>query len=171
MDEYFNFKCKQCGTCCKKSLVSMTYFEHLRFQKLAQKLGKICVFFIYKNHADDWVILLSAKPCPFLDKENKCIIYEDRSIKCRMHPFNTTNNEDIFQENDCPGWDGEGRTKVSEIKKELVPYFKKLYHEYDKSNETINELIDSDKLKLTKLNRKFKVDDREFDLYRFKIKK
>ena len=62
MDEYFNFRCIKCGTCCKRSLVSMTYFEYLRLKELADKLGKICVFYIYKNHVGDWVILLSAKP-------------------------------------------------------------------------------------------------------------
>ncbi len=170
MDEYFNFKCIRCGTCCRNSFVSMTYFEYKRLKRLAEEKGKICIFFIYKNHVNDWVILLSAKPCPFLKNDTECTIYEDRPIKCRMHPFNTNDNENVLQESDCPGW-GQGRTKKEDLKKELSPYFKKLYHEYDDSNDAINELIESNKMELHKMARKLKIGDQEFNLYRFKIKK
>lgn len=171
MDDYFNFSCIHCGLCCKKSFIAMTYFEYLKLKRIGKKIGKIPIFYMFKNHCSDWVVLMSAKPCPFLSADNRCTIYESRPTKCRMHPFNTTNNEDVIQEVDCPGWGGLKTTKMSDLKRDLVPYFSLWFAEFDRSNKKIEELIAKNKIKFRKMNRQIQLMDQKFDFFRFEIKK
>jgi len=39
--------------------------------------------------------VLNSAPCPFLDSENYCLVYEDRPIACREYPH--TNRKRFYQ--------------------------------------------------------------------------
>jgi len=121
------FICNNCGNCCRfeKEVqkfvnygnfykwggseftpgLALLDFEVSRYNSAAEKLGislkiepeVMLIDIINKqNIIIHWK--LAEKSCPFL-KENKCLIYEFRSLICQMHPLDTTLKEYPLAEN------------------------------------------------------------------------
>lgn len=92
-DEVFaNLDCLDCANCCK----TMTpVFARKDIKNAAKALNmKPKAFlekYVYVDDEDDYV--LSSTPCPLLDDENKCLIYENRPKSCRQFPH--TNRKEI----------------------------------------------------------------------------
>jgi len=68
--------CDQCAKCCKEGNISLIYFEFLNLQKMKK------FDYIYDPYFPKMKF-----PCAFLDKNNKCSIYENRPLICRCFPL------------------------------------------------------------------------------------
>ena len=80
-----NGECSKCGQCCS-AFLPLTRTEFKRLRKLAKKQG------IYVHEGADVDCT-----CPFLDGNNRCSIYEDRPMICRLftcHEWQKKGTED-----------------------------------------------------------------------------
>lgn len=114
------FKCRKCGNCCTDfgELGTLPIFddEKIIIKQLAEKIG-ISVEFIPENVMMDEITGtmfcgnwgLKGNPCPFLDENNLCKIYEERPLICKAFPIHKipTKNEGLtpscFMK--CPNFD------------------------------------------------------------------
>jgi uncharacterized protein len=77
--------CLQCANCCK---TTSPIFYPTDIERIAKgmriKPGAFVEKFLRIDDDNDFV--LKSSPCPFLDSENYCVIYEDRPKACREYP-------------------------------------------------------------------------------------
>lgn len=86
--------CLTCANCCKTT--SPTFYERDidRISKhLKIKPSVVIANYLHKDEVGDYV--LNVAPCPFLDYENYCTIYESRPTACREYPH--TNRKRFYQ--------------------------------------------------------------------------
>jgi hypothetical protein len=77
--------CLTCANCCKTISPTFTQKDIERIaSRLRLKPGEFVEEYLYIDEDDDFV--LQKTPCPFLLKDNKCRIYEDRPKACRDYP-------------------------------------------------------------------------------------
>jgi len=85
-DEVFaETDCLTCANCCKTT--SPIFYENdiTRIAKgMRMKPGAFVEKYLRVDEDNDYV--LKTSPCPFLDAENYCVIYEDRPKACREYP-------------------------------------------------------------------------------------
>ncbi len=94
-DEAFEkIDCLTCANCCKTT--SPIFYER-DIDRISKRLRMRPSNFIQKYlHIDeDKDYVLNIAPCPFLDSENYCLIYEDRPLACREYPH--TNRKRFHQ--------------------------------------------------------------------------
>lgn len=85
-DEFFDqHDCLDCANCCTTLPVLLTPKDSQRLAKLMQ-LSLADFETQYTLRDDDGDVVLKEKPCPFLDENNACKIYEDRPTACRDFP-------------------------------------------------------------------------------------
>lgn len=86
--------CLKCANCCKTT--SPIFYER-DIDRLAKRLKIKPSDFIAKYlHIDeDKDYVLNTAPCPFLDSENYCMVYDDRPTACREYPH--TNRKRMYQ--------------------------------------------------------------------------
>ncbi len=94
-DEAFeHIDCLKCANCCK---TTSPIFYQKDIERAAQhvrmKPGDFLQKYLYMDEDGDFV--LHSAPCPFLDSENYCMIYESRPTACREYPH--TNRKKVFQ--------------------------------------------------------------------------
>jgi uncharacterized protein len=77
--------CLSCANCCK---TTSPIFYQKDIERLAKHLKMRPTAFIEKYlHIDeDNDYVLNVAPCPFLDSENYCTVYEARPTACREYP-------------------------------------------------------------------------------------
>lgn len=94
-DEAFEeIDCLKCANCCK---TTSPIFYDRDIDRAAKRLKMRPSEFIdkYLHIDEDKDYVLNVAPCPFLDNENYCLIYEDRPTACREYPH--TNRKRFFQ--------------------------------------------------------------------------
>ena len=94
-DEVFeNTDCLKCANCCK---TTSPIFYDRDIERLSKHLRLRPSQFIEKYlHIDeDKDYVLNTAPCPFLDHENYCSVYESRPAACREYPH--TNRKRFYQ--------------------------------------------------------------------------
>ncbi|MBT1708301.1 YkgJ family cysteine cluster protein [Fulvivirgaceae bacterium PWU5] len=77
--------CLACANCCKTT--SPIFYQHdieRAAKALRMKPGDFVEKYLRIDEDKDYV--LQTAPCPFLDHENYCGIYEDRPKACREYP-------------------------------------------------------------------------------------
>ena len=86
--------CLSCANCCK---TTSPIFKDIDIDRISKRLRMRPSDFIQKYlHMDeDNDFVLNIAPCPFLDAENYCLIYEDRPTACREYPH--TNRKRFYQ--------------------------------------------------------------------------
>ncbi len=86
--------CLDCANCCKTT--SPTFYER-DIDRLAKHLKVKPSEFIeqYLKIDEDGDYVLTKAPCPFLDYENYCMVYESRPTACREYPH--TNRKRFYQ--------------------------------------------------------------------------
>lgn len=93
-DIFESVDCLKCANCCKTT--SPTFYER-DIDRLAKHLKiKPSAFinqYLLKDDVGDYV--LKEAPCPFLDYENYCLVYESRPTACREYPH--TNRKRFYQ--------------------------------------------------------------------------
>jgi uncharacterized protein len=94
-DEAFErIDCLECANCCKT--ISPTLYDR-DIERLARstrmKSSEFIDQYLYVDEDGDYVF--KTTPCPFLDAENYCIVYEDRPKACREYPH--TDRDRFYQ--------------------------------------------------------------------------
>jgi uncharacterized protein len=86
--------CLACANCCKTT--SPIFYEK-DIDRLAKRLRMRPSEFIakYLKIDEDKDYVLTTAPCPFLDAENYCMVYDDRPTACREYPH--TNRKNMHQ--------------------------------------------------------------------------
>ncbi|MDP2388642.1 MAG: YkgJ family cysteine cluster protein [Bacteroidota bacterium] len=86
--------CLTCANCCK---TTSPIFKQKDIENVAKHIRISPSQFIDKYlHLDkDNDYVLNSAPCPFLDGDNYCLIYESRPTACRGYPH--TNRKKMFQ--------------------------------------------------------------------------
>src|SRR5690606_16517785 len=77
--------CRVCANCCKTT--SPIFYQN-DIERLARKFRVRPSVFIerYLRIDEDNDYVLRSAPCPFLDEENLCTVYDDRPRACREYP-------------------------------------------------------------------------------------
>ncbi|MFM9837816.1 MAG: YkgJ family cysteine cluster protein [Cyclobacteriaceae bacterium] len=94
-DEVFEeIDCLTCANCCKTTspIFYQTDIERVA-KSLRMKPGDFIEKYLRVDEDKDYV--LKSSPCPFLDSENYCSVYEDRPKACREYPH--TNRKKMVQ--------------------------------------------------------------------------
>jgi len=82
------FPCERCGMCCtipteldisKKEIRAIAKYKGITVSNFRRK------YKLRKMSAGMW--LMPTAPCPFLEGENGCSIYNVRPVTCRHYPF------------------------------------------------------------------------------------
>jgi Fe-S-cluster containining protein len=77
--------CLACANCCKTTSPIFYSTDIERVAKaLRMKPGDFMEKYLRMDEDKDYV--LKSSPCPFLDAENYCSVYEDRPKACREYP-------------------------------------------------------------------------------------
>ncbi|MGM5629362.1 YkgJ family cysteine cluster protein [Apibacter raozihei] len=88
--------CLECANCCKTTGPLFTEKDIERISKhLKMKVSAFIDKYLHKDEDNDWVF--NGLPCPFLDSENYCLIYDVRPKACREYPH--TDRKKIYQIN------------------------------------------------------------------------
>ncbi len=85
-DEAFeNIDCMKCANCCK---TTSPIFTPKDIDRLAKKFKIKASQFIdkYLHIDEDKDYVLNSAPCPFLDSDNSCSVYDDRPNACNEYP-------------------------------------------------------------------------------------
>jgi Fe-S-cluster containining protein len=94
-DEVFEeIDCITCANCCKTTspIFYQTDIERVA-KSLRMKPGDFVEKYLRIDEDKDYV--LKSSPCPFLDAENYCSVYQDRPKACREYPH--TNRKKMVQ--------------------------------------------------------------------------
>ena len=94
-DEVFErIDCLSCANCCK---TTSPIFYQRDIERIAKRLrikpGDFIEQYLRVDEDKDYV--LKSSPCPFLDQDNYCMVYEDRPAACREYPH--TNRKNMYQ--------------------------------------------------------------------------
>lgn len=94
-DETFNkIDCLDCANCCKTTSPAIYDRDIDRLAKhLKIKPSKLIEQYLEPDDDNDYVF--RSAPCPFLDHENYCMVYESRPLACREYPH--TNRKRFYQ--------------------------------------------------------------------------
>lgn len=100
------FNCTGCGNCCRDTVVCVTDTDVQRIADGTGRKARTFVQFYDENEvalgvrSPFWVTLDGERAamglrwtrghCMFLDRENRCTIYEHRPVTCRQHPLDIT---------------------------------------------------------------------------------
>lgn len=86
--------CLDCANCCKTTSPAIYERDVDRLAKhLKIKPSKLIEQYLEKDTDNDYVF--KSAPCPFLDHENYCMVYESRPLACREYPH--TNRKRFYQ--------------------------------------------------------------------------
>jgi uncharacterized protein len=77
--------CLTCANCCKTTspIFYQTDIERVA-KSLRMKPGDFIEKYLRIDEDKDYV--LKSSPCPFLDSDNYCLVYDDRPKACREYP-------------------------------------------------------------------------------------
>lgn len=97
------FKCTQCGECCRQMVICITHSDIKRWvEECRNDILKEIVFARGAPQGDGFyieqTITAPKKPCPFL-VDNKCSIHKTKPVCCKDAPDSLT-SFDV-----CPSWD------------------------------------------------------------------
>lgn len=94
-DEVFaEVDCLSCANCCKTTS-PIFYQNDIERMAKAMRIKPGAFVEKYLRTDEDNDLVLKASPCPFLDQENYCVVYNDRPKACREYPH--TNRKKMVQ--------------------------------------------------------------------------
>jgi uncharacterized protein len=116
-DEAFEkIDCLACANCCKTTSPAIYERDIDRLAKhLKIKPSKLIEQYLEKDTDNDYVF--RSAPCPFLDHENYCMVYESRPLACREYPH--TNRKRFYQVLDLSLTNTEICPAVAEVFEQL----------------------------------------------------
>ncbi len=91
-DAFNKINCLECGRCCKNYSPRFKTPDIKRIAAfLKMKEGEFIEAYLKLDEEGDYVV--QTTPCPFLEQNNKCSIYDHRPGDCRRFPYT---DEDVF---------------------------------------------------------------------------
>ena len=91
-EAFSKIDCLQCANCCKNHSPRFKQPDIKRISKsLRMKEGDFAAQYLKLDNEGDYVV--KQLPCPFLQDDNTCFIYEDRPGDCRRYPYT---DEDVL---------------------------------------------------------------------------
>jgi len=86
--------CLKCANCCKTTSPGMNERDVARLSKhLRIRPAEVVERYMVMDDEGEYVF--KSAPCPFLGKDNRCSVYEDRPNACRDYPH--TNRKRFHQ--------------------------------------------------------------------------
>jgi len=86
--------CLECGNCCRTIGPRITDNDIERMSKAMRiRPSDFVKLYLKKDEDKDWIF--KNMPCPFIDSENYCLMYEHRPKACREYPH--TDRKNIYQ--------------------------------------------------------------------------
>ncbi len=77
--------CLDCANCCTSIPPIVNRVDAARIAKVVgMKTKQFTDTYLIQDEDGDWV--MNASPCPFLQEDHKCSIYDDRPRACREFP-------------------------------------------------------------------------------------
>ncbi len=92
--EFRQINCLECANCCK-TISPGIYYSDIKRLGIALKMKVTDIISTYLVLDDEGVYGFKQTPCPFLDENNYCAIYESRPKACREYPH--TNRKRFYQ--------------------------------------------------------------------------
>ena len=91
-EAFVKLDCLSCASCCRNY---SPRFKTPDIKRISRVLGMKESVFIetYLKVDEDGDYVLQQLPCPFLEADNKCRIYEDRPSDCKRFPYT---DEDVL---------------------------------------------------------------------------
>ncbi len=90
-EKFKKMDCLMCANCCKTTSPIFLRTDIDRLAKVFRiKSSGFIAEYLHRDEEGDYV--LNKSPCPFLDKENKCMVYDDRPKACREYPHTNRKN-------------------------------------------------------------------------------
>jgi Fe-S-cluster containining protein len=86
---FAEYDCLTCANCCKtiSPIIKMRDIERIA-KHLRLSISQFIEKYLYFDEDEDYVF--KSAPCPFLDSQNYCTIYEYRPDACRGYPHTDT---------------------------------------------------------------------------------
>jgi uncharacterized protein len=89
--QFEKIDCLSCANCCK---TTSPIFIQTDIDRLSRhfriKSSEFMDKYLHRDEEGDFV--LNSSPCPFLDGDNTCLVYEDRPKACREYPHTNRKN-------------------------------------------------------------------------------
>jgi len=83
--------CLDCANCCKTTSPIFIQTDIDRLAKVFRmKSSNFIEEYLHRDEEGDFV--LNSSPCPFLNKDNKCLVYDERPKACREYPHTDRKN-------------------------------------------------------------------------------
>lgn len=94
LETFERIDCLACANCCK---TTSPIFYQKDIERVAKHLKMKVQTFIdtYLRIDEEHDYVLKSSPCPFLDHENYCMVYESRPTACREYPH--TDRKRMYQ--------------------------------------------------------------------------
>jgi Fe-S-cluster containining protein len=89
-----HFDCLSCANCCK-SIPPMLREADIRRISAYLRIKPSDFTARYVTYDDDGDMVMNVSPCPFLESDNKCRIYDHRPLACAEYPH--TNRARMYQ--------------------------------------------------------------------------
>ncbi len=95
-EEYHNavfeeIDCLECANCCKTTSPIFIQTDIDRLAKVFRmKSSQFIEEYLFRDEDGDFV--LKSSPCPFLNEDNKCLVYDSRPKACREYPHTNRKN-------------------------------------------------------------------------------
>jgi Fe-S-cluster containining protein len=91
-EAFSRIDCLECANCCRNY---SPRFKQPDIRRIAKKLGMregdLVAAYLRLDEDGDYVV--KSSPCPFLEADNTCRIYDDRPGDCRRYPYT---DEDVL---------------------------------------------------------------------------
>ena len=91
-DEKFKkIDCLECANCCKTTSPIFLQTDIDRLAKIfGMKSSEFVEKYLHRDEEGDFV--LNSAPCPFLNQDNTCLVYNERPKACREYPHTNRKN-------------------------------------------------------------------------------
>jgi len=84
-EAFTKIDCLDCANCCTSIPPIVSRSDVRRLSKATGiKESDFTKQYLRRDEDDDWVI--NTSPCPFLEEDNKCSVYDARPKACRKYP-------------------------------------------------------------------------------------
>lgn len=89
--KFRNIDCLTCANCCK---TTSPIFLQTDIERLSKVFNMKTSVFIdtYLKLDEEGDYVLQSSPCPFLNQDNTCLVYEERPKACREYPHTNRKN-------------------------------------------------------------------------------
>lgn len=90
-EKFKEIDCLKCANCCKTTSPIFIQTDIDRLSKVfGMKNSEFVKQYLHRDEDGDYV--LNSSPCPFLNDDNTCLVYEERPKACKEYPHTNRKN-------------------------------------------------------------------------------